>query len=153
VIKRPVIFFFLYTLNFDIGVSEPDFHVIIDIATKQIQLISPNLDPAHVMWMGLPDSLDTLMAKYDIDEAIYVDQLNARLASASIVYTLPIANTSKVGTGVKLCSADQSKQLHTAFADARAIKSDWEVEIIRQANKISSDAHVKVKARTSIKQT
>jgi Xaa-Pro dipeptidase len=99
--------------------------------------------------MGLPDSLDTLMAKYDIDEAIYADQLNARLASASIVYTLPIVNTSKVGAGVKLCSAEQSKQLHTAFADARAIKSEWEVEIIRKANKISSDAHVKVKRHFS----
>ncbi|OBZ86136.1 putative Xaa-Pro aminopeptidase pepP [Choanephora cucurbitarum] len=124
------------------GVNEPDFHAIIDIATKRIQLVSPNLDPAHVMWMGLPDSLETLMEKYDIDEAIYVDQLNDRLASASIVYTLPIFThqTDKI----HWCSSEQSKALHTAFAESRAIKADWEVALIREANRISSEAHVEL---------
>ncbi|KAI8091269.1 peptidase M24, structural domain-containing protein [Gilbertella persicaria] len=121
------------------GVAEPDFHVVIDIATKHIQLVSPNLDPAHVMWMGLPDSLETLMEKYDIDEAIYVDKLNDRLRAAPIVYTLPM--TRKGQWDASWCTAEQSKQLHTAFAESRAIKSEWEIELIREANRISSEAH------------
>ncbi|GAA5815658.1 hypothetical protein MFLAVUS_009171 [Mucor flavus] len=126
------------------GVAEPDFHVVIDIATKRIQLISPNVDPEHVMWMGMPDSLETLAAKYDVDEAIYVDKLSEILASASAVYTLPIMKTDKIASNVKLCGADQSKNLHTAFAESRAYKADWEVDTIREANRISSYAHNKL---------
>lgn len=117
--------------------------MVIDIASKHIQLIAPNVNPDHVMWMGLPDTLETLVAKYDVDEAIYADKLNDILTSASIVYTLPITKTDKVQTA-KLCNAQQSKTLHTAFAEARAIKAKWEVDIIREANRISSYAHNKV---------
>ena len=128
-----------------LGVAEPDFQVVIDIATKRIQLIAPNVNPDHVMWMGMPDSLETLVAKYDVDEAIYEDKLEGILSSASLVYTLPINKNTKVDASkVKLCQAEQSKQLHTAFADARAYKAQWEIDIIREANRISSYAHNKV---------
>ncbi|KAK4518732.1 Rab GTPase ypt31 [Mucor velutinosus] len=127
------------------GCEQPDFHVTIDLATKEIHLYSPNLDPEHVMWMGLPDSLETLVSKYDVDDVYYIDTLNQRLAQASTVYTLPITKTNKIDTAsIKLCNAEQSKQLHTAFAKARSIKADWEVEIIRKANEISSIAHTKL---------
>lgn len=92
----------------------------------------------------MPDSLETLTAKYDVDEAIYVDRLSEILASASAVYTLPIMKTDKLDSNVKLCNADQSKKLHTAFAESRAYKADWEVDTIREANRISSYAHNKV---------
>ncbi|KAI8885163.1 hypothetical protein K501DRAFT_246563 [Backusella circina FSU 941] len=134
------------------GVPEPDFHVVIDIATKHIKLVSPNLDPGNVMWMGLPDSLETLISKYDIDEAVYADTLEATLAAAPVVYTLPIFTENSSST-IKFSTAEQSKALHTAFAEARAFKSDWEVEIIRKANKISSDAHVKLMQASEVGST
>lgn len=97
------------------------------------------------MWMGLPDSLETLVSAYDVDEAIYADKLDDILSAASIVYTLPITKTDKVDTSkVKLCSADESHKLHVAFAEARIVKAQWEVDIIREANRISSYAHNKV---------
>ncbi|KAI7901048.1 peptidase M24, structural domain-containing protein, partial [Cokeromyces recurvatus] len=126
------------------GVAEPDFHVTIDIETKHVRLFAPNVNPELVMWMGMPDSLEELKAKYDVDEVVYVDQLAQHLLSASIVYTLPITKTDKLDSEIKLCSSEESKKLHTAFAEARAIKSDWEIEIIRKANEISSNAHVKL---------
>lgn len=117
--------------------------MVIDVASKRIQLIAPNVVPDHVMWMGLPDTLEVLVQKYDVDEAIYADKLNDILASASIVYTLPITKTDKV-QAANLCNPQQSKTLHTAFAESRAIKAQWEVDIIREANRISSYAHNKV---------
>lgn len=128
-------------LFYALGVSEPDFHVTIDIVTKKVTLYSPELNPEHVMWMGLPDSLETLQSKYDVDEVVYVTELKDRLASSSIVYTLPITQLELKNT----CSAEQSKKLHQAFAEARAIKAEWEVELIRKANTISSNAHAMVK--------
>ncbi|KAI9471819.1 MAG: peptidase M24, structural domain-containing protein [Benjaminiella poitrasii] len=126
------------------GVTEPDFHVTIDIKTGHVCLYAPNINPEHVMWMGMPDSLETLMAKYDVDEAVYVDQLDQQLLSASTVYTLPITKTDKFQANIKLCTAEESKKLHNAFAEARAVKSEWEIEIIRKANEISSNAHEKL---------
>lgn len=127
------------------GVTEPNFHVVIDLSTNKITLVSPNLDPDAVMWMGLPDTLDQLKEKYDIDEAIYFDKLNDTLSSAPVVYTLPITKTDALDKSkVKLCDQNESKLLYSAFAEARAIKADWEIEIIRKANQISSDAHMKV---------
>ena len=127
------------------GVTEPNFHVVIDLSTNKITLVSPNLDPDAVMWMGLPDTLDQLKEKYDIDEAIYFDKLNDILSSAPVVYTLPITKTDALDKSkVKLCDQNESKLLYSAFVEARAIKADWEIEIIRKANQISSDAHMKV---------
>ncbi|KAI8372777.1 peptidase M24, structural domain-containing protein [Radiomyces spectabilis] len=127
------------------GVPEPDFHVVIDLATQQVELYAPNINPDHVMWMGMPDSLETLRAKYDIDEAFYVDKLNERLSKASTVYTLPIADRKLLEESkASVADADKNKALYTAFVEARCVKADWEVEVIRQANKISSDAHVKL---------
>ncbi|KAG1052422.1 hypothetical protein G6F43_005440 [Rhizopus delemar] len=126
------------------GLSEPGFHVLIDIATHKIQLVSPNLDEDAVMWMGLPDDLDTLVQKYDVDEALYVDRLPSVLSQASVVYTLPITPTDTLDPSVRWCSEQDKKALYTAFAEARAIKSDWEVDTIRKANRISSEAHVQL---------
>lgn len=135
------------------GLSEPGFHVLIDIATHKIQLVSPNLDEDAVMWMGLPDDLDTLVQKYDVDEALYVDRLPSVLSQASVVYTLPITPTHTLDPSVRWCSEQDKKALYTAFAEARAIKSDWEVDTIRKANRISSEAHVQVSQRTKRKQS
>ncbi|ORZ17833.1 peptidase M24, structural domain-containing protein [Absidia repens] len=127
------------------GVNEPDFHVVIDIATGKTTLVAPNVVPDHVMWMGMPDSLETLQAKYDVDQVIYADKINALITPAPKVYTLPITRTTAIDalTSNK-CNADEQKALENAFIDARLIKADWEVEIMRKANKISSDAHIKL---------
>ncbi|KAI9012547.1 peptidase M24, structural domain-containing protein [Phycomyces nitens] len=123
------------------GVAEPGFHVIIDLATQHIQLVCPVVNPDDVMWMGMPDSVDVLATKYDVDSVVYADQLDSRLMASSVIYTLP--TTTLVGD-FNLASLEQNAALKVAFGEARAVKKDWEVEIIRQANKISSDAHVKL---------
>ncbi|CAO3642318.1 unnamed protein product [Mucor hiemalis] len=104
------------------GVAEPDFQLVINIATKKTHLIAPNVNPDHVMWMGMPNSLETLIAKYDVDEVVYADKLENILSAASIVYTLPINKKENVD----------------------ASKAQWEVDIIREANRISSYAHNKL---------
>lgn len=99
----------------------------------------------------MPDSLETLVAKYDVDEVVYEDKLEEILSAASIVYTLPINKRENIDASkIKLCDAQESKKLHTAFAESRAIKAQWEIDIIREANRISSYAHNKVCRRRII---
>ncbi|KAI8981980.1 peptidase M24, structural domain-containing protein [Mycotypha africana] len=129
------------------GVAEPDFHVVIDVSTKKVTLYAPPIEPDHVMWMGLPDSMEVMKEKYDADAIAYVDQMSQQLERASIIYTLPITKTEALKQDhlkAKLCSAEQSKQLYQAFVAARSIKADWEVDLIRKANDISSNAHIKL---------
>ncbi|KAI9479487.1 peptidase M24, structural domain-containing protein [Zychaea mexicana] len=125
------------------GVAEPGFYVAIDVATQRIQLFAPPVNPDDVIWMGLPDSLETLQAKYDVDEALYTTDLDARLKAASAVYTIPQFKLS-FDAPVKMASEEDNKALYAAIAEARCVKADWEIEAIRKSNKISSDAHVKV---------
>ncbi|CAO3626203.1 unnamed protein product [Cunninghamella echinulata] len=124
------------------GVNEPDFHVIINLNQPKIILVAPNVDPDHVMWLGLPDSLETLQEKYDVDQVIYAKELDDLLKSASKVYTLPITKTTI--SGVSYANDQERNALNVAFQEARIIKSEWEIEIMRKANKISSDAHIKL---------
>ncbi|KAG2216266.1 hypothetical protein INT45_006067 [Circinella minor] len=125
------------------GCAEPGFSVVIDVATERIQLIAPPVNPDDVVWMGYPDSLETLQTKYDVDEAIYSTELDARLKAASVVYTIPHFNVT-FNEDVKAASEEDNKALYAAICEARIIKSDWEIEVMRKANKISSDAHIKV---------
>ena len=93
--------------------------------------------------MGYPDSLETLKTKYDIDEAIYSTELDALLKAASVVYTIPHFNVT-FNEDVKAASEEDNNALYAAICEARIIKADWEIEVMRKANKISSDAHIKV---------
>ncbi|KAI8148702.1 peptidase M24, structural domain-containing protein [Fennellomyces sp. T-0311] len=124
------------------GVAEPGFYVVIDVATQRIQLFAPPVNPDDVVWMGLPDSLEVLQTKYDVDEALYTTELDARLSAASAVYTIP--QFKLTFADAKMASADDNDALYTALCEARCIKEEWEIDVIRQANKISSDAHRKL---------
>lgn len=125
--------------------SEPGFHVVIDVATQQVELFAPPVDPDLVIWMGEPDSIEQLKEKYDVDQVVYADQLESRLASASVVYSIPIANTKALDASkIKFAAIEDNERLYAAFCEARAVKSDWEIALIRQANDISSNAHIQV---------
>ncbi|ORX43189.1 hypothetical protein DM01DRAFT_1313128 [Hesseltinella vesiculosa] len=124
------------------GCNEPDFHVVIDIASGKTTLVAPPVVPDHVMWMGLPDTLEQMQAKYDVDQVVYSDSL-ASLLQSQKVYVLPITKTDCL-QGQAVVSDVESKQLENAVIAARLVKADWEIEIMRQANKISSDAHIKL---------
>ncbi|KAL1927765.1 hypothetical protein VTP01DRAFT_3586 [Rhizomucor pusillus] len=127
------------------GVSEPGFHVVIDLATQKVELYAPPVDPDLVIWMGEPESLEEMQSKYDVDQVVYADQLECRLASASVVYSIPIANTKALDVSkIKFAAADDNERLYSAFCEARAVKSDWEIALIRQANDISSNAHIQL---------
>lgn len=154
-LKLRYLFFFVspatITIHDETGVSEPGFHVVIDLATQKVELYAPPVDPDLVIWMGEPDSLEEMQSKYDVDQVVYADQLECRLASASVVYSIPIANTKALDVSkIKFAAADDNERLYSAFCEARAVKSDWEIALIRQANDISSNAHIQVRPKCAL---
>lgn len=97
--------------------------------------------------MGEPDTLPELLAKYDVDEVLYEDQLSAVLASIrpTVIHVLDINNNS----ALPLSDLTPSPRLEVAFlrpalAEARIIKAEWEIDLLRRINRISSDAHLRL---------
>lgn len=126
------------------GVTEADFHVVVSLSTGKITLIAPDIIPDHVMWMGLPDTPEQLLTKYDVDEVVYANKLGDVLEKENPdkIYTLAICDISSLQQNFQ--SKVDKESLQTAIQEARMYKAKWEVELMRKANKISSDAHIKL---------
>lgn len=126
------------------GVTEADFHVVVSLSTGKITLIAPDIIPDHVMWMGLPDTPEQLLTKYDVDEVVCASKLGDVLQKENPdkIYTLAICDILSLHQNFQ--SKVDKESLQTAIQEARMYKAKWEVELMRKANKISSDAHIKL---------
>ncbi|KAG2187241.1 hypothetical protein INT44_004926 [Umbelopsis vinacea] len=126
------------------GVTDADFHVVVSLSTGKITLIAPDIVADHVMWMGLPDTPEELLQKYDVNDVVYASKLDQVLQQENPqkIYTLPICDTSALPQTFQ--SKVDKDALKPAIYEARMYKAKWEVEMMREANKISSDAHIKL---------
>jgi Xaa-Pro dipeptidase len=113
------------------GCWEPGFHLIMDLETQQSILFSPKYDPDHAMWCGPVSSLKELETQYGLPVE-YDDALDTYLSKASCIHVL---------TGDHGLSAHSSKLdnrfLEKAIHNARMIKSEQEIEFMKQASDIS----------------
>lgn len=97
--------------------------------------------PALVLWKGLPDSLPTLIQKYDVDAAILASDLHTllRRLSPPKIYVLDVANASAIAPFTDLFEASSLKP---ALHASRLIKTAWEIAHIRHITHVSSHAHI-----------
>lgn len=99
-------------------------------------LFIPPIDPAEVMWCGLPPSaLEVHRDLPSLSHVGVIDELADYLSSLiphSALITLP--HTTYPG-------ARPDPDLLAALHEARTRKTEEEIQIMRQANQISSDAH------------
>ncbi|KAI0229666.1 Xaa-Pro dipeptidase [Lamellibrachia satsuma] len=93
--------------------------------------------------------------RYGCDEAYYVDEMAyvLRRRNPSVVLTLHGRNTDS-GSYTKEAVFDgigdfnvNNTILHPEIAECRVVKTDLELEVLRYANKISSEAHIEVMKR------
>lgn len=139
------------------GVTEPDFYGAIDIATGKSTLFIPRLPAAYAVWLGKILDPPVFKAKYEVDDALYVDELPNFLKQGekkgeipSLVYLLQGLNTdsSNVSTpahfeGLELFTVDKEK-VHSVLTECRVTKSERELNVMRYVNRVSSAAHVEV---------
>ena len=97
-----------------------------------------------MVWAGLPLSPEEALRKYDVDQCLTTDHLNAALTAHSLskstlVYAIPDQVSDHV-TFLGFASTNFEK-LKTAIEMCRVVKDDYEVAMIRHANKISTLAH------------
>jgi len=132
------------------GVLEPDFYGAIDVATGKSVLFLPRLPEAYAIVMGKIFTPDDIKEKYRVDEAYYIEDMPkvlAGMAPSVKLHTLNGVNTDS-GKSTRPAAFDGISEfkvldniLHTVMAECRVIKTEKELEGMRYASKISSDAH------------
>ncbi|KAH7102432.1 Creatinase/aminopeptidase, partial [Auriculariales sp. MPI-PUGE-AT-0066] len=110
------------------------------------KLFIPAEDPLETMWSIPPPTLEAASRTHDADGVFYTSTLAQVLANLpspnrALLHVLPSVKT--LPTHLEPLSAGQASDeyLFNALAQARLIKSDAEIDLMRTASAISSRAH------------
>ncbi|KAI8927605.1 peptidase M24, structural domain-containing protein [Entophlyctis helioformis] len=125
--------FFFYAT----GCKENDYHFTLDLASKKATLFMPKFSDDHALWSGTPPTAAEVQQTYAVDAVLTTDQLDGVLAAASVVHVLDKAE-------LPASSKTTDEFLRTAMTNARVIKSDDELALMRIAAKISGEAHIEL---------
>ncbi|RMX86451.1 hypothetical protein D0869_03084 [Hortaea werneckii] len=130
------------------GCNEPGCFVVYDIKHDKLTLWLPAIDQSRVVWTGRGSTVEEALDRYDIDDAQYLDKdtfpIVRRLDDDEDVYlhdehdVLPITDPRSLKHPVR------QNRLKQAMDACRVIKDDHEIDLIRRANQISSEAHTAV---------
>ena len=133
------------------GCNLADCYVAYDIQSSKTTLFIPPIDPDDVIWSGLPFSIDDALAKFDVDEVKYTSEVNDFLSSFSSANpdATVFAIENQVSEHVKLSSFGKQDLSHLkgSIEVARVVKDEFEVAMIRKANRISGLGHKAVVKR------
>lgn len=144
------------------GVQEPDFFGAVVVPDGKAILYAPRLPPEYAIWMGKLQSQDDIKQQYEVDEVQWVDDIKSHLKSLApdVLLTLRGINSDSgkvsreaIFDGVSEFTVDQ-QVLFPAIAECRVFKTDLELEVLRFASKISTEAHIEVmkKIRSGMKE-
>ncbi|KAF7557349.1 hypothetical protein G7046_g6049 [Stylonectria norvegica] len=130
------------------GVDFPDCAVTYEIARDRLTLWIPYVEPRQVLWYGSTPDVIEAMRRYNVDEVRYTAQLSkflhVHLTPATTLYILHPEQGPKLADRPRGQKHINYSKLRPAMDQARVIKTDFEIELIRRANSISSEAHRKV---------
>jgi Xaa-Pro dipeptidase len=125
------------------GVNEPDFHLLIEPASNIYYLFAPKRDTQYAVWNGYVRPLDEYKEIYNPDYIRYDTEIEEVLKQLKPdkVYCLNIEQAADMN---KLGYKTNIDTLPDALVDCRIIKSEWELDQMRYAGKITSLAHREV---------
>ncbi|XP_050040083.1 xaa-Pro dipeptidase [Dermacentor andersoni] len=137
------------------GVEEPDYLGAVDVAQGRSYLFMPRLPASYAVWMGRLPTLEDVRARYGVDEVFYNDAVgdNLRLKGARTLLTLRGRNSDsgKISAEAKFPNMEGFKvdagPLFEEMAELRVFKTPLEMEVLRYANRVSSEAHKEVMRR------
>lgn len=122
------------------GIEDPDFALFLDISHGKFILVTPKRDASYATWYGKVYSQEYYKEEYDADQVIHdveVEEfLNKR--SPEVIYCY---NEQQRDTLPKLGFSTNVHTLRDALVDCRIIKNEFELDIMRSANLVASEAH------------
>lgn len=131
------------------GVNEADCYLTYDIETELLTLYVPNFDLHQAVWMGPTVTKEEAEARYDVHLVRYFASLQSDLQQwvaqynkSSPIYILHESQRPVVPSAENLLL--DSKWLQPAMDAARGVKDHHEIQLIREANRVSGLAHRKI---------
>jgi Xaa-Pro dipeptidase len=110
----------------------------------------PSSDPKHILWYGRSPSLEWCRERFDVDEvrwsADLKDCLGKVIGEAQTLFVLH-EQTPPLLKSLREKLVVDHEHLQPAIDRARVVKTDYEVELLRHACDISSEAHRSVLRR------
>ncbi|KAK3117859.1 hypothetical protein LTR53_000409 [Teratosphaeriaceae sp. CCFEE 6253] len=144
------------------GCNEPDCYVTYDIARDILGLWVPAIDKRRVVWSGRGSTVEEALARYDIDEAYYIeptcngekkgrdgpqgapilDNVLSHGTDGEHIYAMVGAATCRARTNESVRPAQERElKLQRGLDACRVIKDEHEISLIRRANEITAEAH------------
>lgn len=146
------------TFHYLFGAKDVGFFGVIDLTDGSAALFAPKLPAEYATWMGKIATREELRAHYEIDECLWVEEIQDYLKkkNPSKIYTLYGVNNDSGRETLEVTAEDiaslkeytlERESLWEAVAECRLIKSEQELELLRYANRVSSAAHNEVMRR------
>ncbi|KAI0184651.1 putative Xaa-Pro aminopeptidase [Xylaria flabelliformis] len=132
------------------GVNFPGCSVTYDIEADKLTLWIPYTPPATILWFGNTPSPEACLARSDVHDVKYnkllSEYLSSRLSKVKTLYVLRASQLPKFAEfdSLKPRLHIDTTSLQPVMDEARVIKSDYEIDMIRKANAVSSEAHREV---------
>jgi Xaa-Pro dipeptidase len=121
-------------------------YVLYTLSSKKLTLFLPNVDKEDIMWSGLPLSPEEAMEKYDVDEVLYAKDVEGTLKSLTEskvdIYTTDVDEYTDLPFSNLVTSGDDD--FFFALDEARMIKDDFEISLMKHAAKITDNCHMAV---------
>ncbi|KAI9597568.1 peptidase M24, structural domain-containing protein [Syncephalis fuscata] len=128
------------------GVELPEFHLLYHLGHERLILLPTRMPADEVVWHGQPPSINELASRYDAEEIRYADEIPAILDhwKPKTLLALPHQKLTALGPHWPQKLTVNTEVLADGLTAARMIKDTHELALMRTANQISSDAHVKL---------
>ncbi len=127
------------------GVDEPDYHLILDLKTQTYHLFAPKRDEQFAVWHGHIKSKEDIYTLYEPDELHYDNKLLSILRdlNPSVIYCLNEEQAEFLEDLDRTFNVD-TESLVDAITYCRSIKTDDELDLMREAASLNNIAHRKV---------
>lgn len=127
------------------GVDEPDYHMILDLKTESYYLFAPKRDEHYGVWHGRIKSQEDIQTLYEPDELFYDNKLLTILKNLNpnVIYCVNEEQAEFLEDLDRSFNVD-TESLNDAITFCRTVKTEDELNLMREAARINNIAHRKV---------
>lgn len=127
------------------GVNEPEYQLILDLKTGEYHLFYPKRDAQYAVWHGRVQTEKQIREKYSPDHLHELNDLLKVLNSLkpSMIYCLDEEQAEFI-EDVDRSLTVETDTLQDAITYCRCIKTDDELDLMREAARINNIAHLEV---------
>lgn len=127
------------------GINEPDYHLILDLNSKNYHLFTPKRDAQYAVWHGRIKSQKEVLDQYQPEHLHYDNDLLNVIhdLNPEIVYCVNEEQAEYLEDLDRSINVD-TESLAEAITYCRSIKTEWELDQLREAAQINNAAHREV---------